>query len=80
MPKIVLKSENSYNKMQFTGFLLLNILDQILKISTIVETLVTVGSTAFLNLGYDPYFRAQVLHHLSPSSIINKYKSKWKNK
>ena len=30
------------NKIQFTEFLLLNIVDQIFKISTIVETLVTV--------------------------------------
>ena len=30
-----------YNKLQFFGFLLLNILDQNFKISTIVETLVT---------------------------------------
>ena len=40
--KIVYKSENLCNKIQFTKFLLLNIVDQIFKISKIVETLVTV--------------------------------------
>ena len=39
----VKKSENLCNKIKFTEFLLLNIVDQIFKISTIVETLVTVA-------------------------------------
>ena len=39
--KIVKKSENLCNKIQFFWFLLLNILDQNFKISTIVESLVT---------------------------------------
>ena len=38
----MLKSEKLCNEIQFTIFLLLNIVDQIFKISTIVETLVTV--------------------------------------
>ena len=37
------KKENLYNKIQYMAFLLLNIVDQFFKISTIVETLVTVG-------------------------------------
>ena len=40
-PKLC-KKVKSCNKRQFTEFLLLNIVDQIFKISTIVETLVTV--------------------------------------
>ena len=36
------KSENLCSKKHFTEFLLINIVDQILKISTIVENLVTV--------------------------------------
>ena len=39
-----IKSTNLCNKIQFTEFLLLNIVDQIFKISTIVETLVTIAS------------------------------------
>ena len=45
--KFLIKGQNCIkidlcNKIQFTEFLLLNIVDQIFKISTIVETLVTV--------------------------------------
>ena len=40
-PKLCKKNENSCNKIQFFGFLLINILDEIFKISTIVENLVT---------------------------------------
>ena len=40
-PKLCKKNENSCDKIQVIAFLLLNILDQIFKISTIVETLVT---------------------------------------
>ena len=39
------KSENLCSKIHFTEFLLINIVDQILKIYTIVETLVTVLPT-----------------------------------
>ena len=41
-PKLCLKSENLCYKIQFTKFLFLNIVVQIFKISTIMETLVTV--------------------------------------
>ena len=42
-PKLCKKSENLCYKIQSNGFLLLNIMDQIFKISTIVETLVTLA-------------------------------------
>ena len=43
------KNENLCNKIQFIEFLLLNIVDQIFKISTIVETLVTVTCVSLTN-------------------------------
>ena len=52
MRKIVGKGQNCANsktlcyKIQFTGLLLLNIMDQNFKISTIMETLVTLSIVA----------------------------------
>ena len=47
------KGKKFCNKIQFTGFLLQNFMDQIFKISTIVETLVTLstGSRHYRNGG-----------------------------
>ena len=42
------KNENLYDKIQFTEFLLLNIVYQIFKISIIVEILVTVLAGAIV--------------------------------
>ena len=47
-PKICIKIKNLFNKMQSFGFLLLNYLDQIFKIFTIVETLVTLTGSSRL--------------------------------
>ena len=46
--KILKKIENSWNKMQYIGFLLLKIWAQIFRISTILEILVTLA----LHRGY----------------------------
>ena len=57
--KIKLKSEKLCNKIRFIGFLFLKILDQIFKISTIVESLVTVLA-AMVHSGW-PDFYAQLI-------------------
>ena len=50
--KYLLKRENSYNKIQFIVSLLQNILDQIFKIFTIVETLVTLQLPPILAVAF----------------------------
>ena len=74
--KILLNSVNLCYIIQFTGFLLLNIMDQIFKISTIVETLVALR-LAFEAFGLAYYICGRFLlaqvSHMPPSYFSTKY-------
>ena len=58
----MLKSENLCNKLQFSEFLLQNIVDKIFKISKIVDTLVTVVAAGSAQVENSHHLRGQSEH------------------